>query len=380
MLAILRLLTISAVFGLLLAVPGPMPAQGSLDTFTVKDAGGFFSKEAIAEANQKIATIKRDFNKDVLIETYAQVPDDLKATFDKEGKEKFFANWAKKRYEQQRVSGISVLLCKNPQYLYINMGKETAKKAFTDKNRNELRSRMTERFKAGEFDKGLLEAVNYIGETFQTTIGPRKVATTPLTESATAKSSVPADGKAEPTTQTLENSSILGWVCVGLVGLLVLWVVIGLIRALTGAGRPVVQHYPAAYQGGQPPYGPGGPGMPPPGYAPPQPAQGGGFLSSLVGGMFGAAAGMAAYNYFTSGSMMGQGGGMTPNAYGGSPAPDDTRAVGGDGGADWGNAGATSDGGGADWGGSDGGGGDWGGSDGGGGDWGGGGDGGGGDW
>src|SRR5262249_27304502 len=62
------------------------------------------------------------------------------------------------------------------------------------------------------------------------------------------------------------NGGIMGLVCVGLVVLLGVWLLFGLIRAFTGAGR---------YRGGYGP-GPGGPGGYGPGYGPGYGGGGGG--------------------------------------------------------------------------------------------------------
>ncbi|MFQ3650773.1 MAG: hypothetical protein SNJ75_10600, partial [Gemmataceae bacterium] len=123
------------------------------------------------------------------------------------------------------------------------------------------------------------------------------------------------------------------WLCIGLMVLMGLWLVVGLIRAFSGVGGQA-------------------------GAA--QPGGGGGFLSSLLGGLVGAAAGMYLYNsFFGSG---------TSSVFGSSPTGDpnagaDNSPQADGGGGDWGG-----DAGGGDWGG-DAGGGDWGGDAGGGGDW-----------
>ena len=70
------------------------------------------------------------------------------------------------------------------------------------------------------------------------------------------------------------------WLCPILIVVAIAWIVIGLIRSFTGAGRggPAPGSYAGGGYGGGPGDGGGGGG-------------GGGFMSSLVGGMFGAAAG-----------------------------------------------------------------------------------------
>jgi hypothetical protein len=42
----------------------------------IQDAAGFFSKDAIATAEQQIAEIHKKFGKDLRVETYATIPPD----------------------------------------------------------------------------------------------------------------------------------------------------------------------------------------------------------------------------------------------------------------------------------------------------------------
>src|SRR5205085_10116773 len=50
----------------------------------VKDEGGFFSKEAVEKANRRIAEVKEKHKKDLVIETYSEVPKELRADFKKD--------------------------------------------------------------------------------------------------------------------------------------------------------------------------------------------------------------------------------------------------------------------------------------------------------
>ncbi len=332
--------------------------------FKVKDDGKFFSKDAIDKANDKIAQIKRDYNKDLAIETYESVPEDDRAEAKKEGR-KYFAAWAKRRYKSLDVGGIYVLLVKDPRTIEINSGTRTDLKAFTARERKEARDLLVKHFEKKDFDGGLLAMVNYVDRTLEETVG--------RSTSARGKSGL-SDTTAKKTRGNVMDG-LWGWICIGIVVLLGLWLVFGLIRAFTGGGsRP---------GGGG--YGPGGGGGG--GYGGGGGGGGGGFMSSLLGGMFGAAAGMYLYDSFLRPSPPSAP--MGPSAYGSTSTGPDDHDVGGTTGGGWGDDKADdAGGGGGDWGGGGddaGGGGDWGGGDaggGGGGDWGGGGGdaGGGGDW
>ena len=60
----------------------------------VKDAGGFFSADAVAKADAKIQEIDRQFNKSILVESVSEIPNDLKPRYEEQGKAKFFSQWA----------------------------------------------------------------------------------------------------------------------------------------------------------------------------------------------------------------------------------------------------------------------------------------------
>jgi len=333
------------------------PAQAAKDrAIPIKDAGKFFSEKAIEQANKKIEQIKLDYKKDLAIETIASVPEkDAKEA--KENTQRYFRDYARKRYGALGISGIYVIISREPRFVFVESGKETEKKAFTTADCKAAANLLLTHFKkkeAGRFDEGLLALVNDVDKTLDRNIGKGAAETgrSGATKTSPQRGSGGSGGFMD---------GIWGWVCIGIVVLLGIWLVFGLIRAFTGSGG-----------GGGGPGGPGGGG-----YG----GGGGGFFPSLMGGLFGAAAGLWMYDsFFRSHTPTDPGGGA---AYGGSPTGADDTTAGGGAGGDWGDDAGGGGGGGGDWGDEGGGGGgDWGDAGGGGGDWGGGGDvgGGGGDW
>src|SRR5262245_14226545 len=142
MLTSLRLMAIPALLVGLLGFVSPAPAAKAADSdpFKIQDSGNFFSKEAIDKANKKIAQIKRDFGKDLVIETIAEVSDSARDKVkDEAGKRSYFSNYAKNRYRELGAKGIYVILSKKPQWLEITSGEETNKKAFTSADRKTAR-------------------------------------------------------------------------------------------------------------------------------------------------------------------------------------------------------------------------------------------------
>lgn len=368
-----RALALAALAGWL-AVAAPVSAAVAP---VIKDDGKFFSDEAREKADRKIKEIYREYNKDLLIETFPEVPADRAKDVDlkdKAARDTFFEEWAKDRAHEAEVNGIYVLICKTPPHLQVLVGNETQKRAFTRKDRDELAKILTGKFHDKDYDGGLAKAVDFVAERLKangTGRGDRSSAISEWGQRRRTAAAVPgANNQGGGFMGTL-----LGLVCFGLLILGALWLVVGVFRALTGGG--------GGYRGG---YGPGGYG--PGGYAPGYGGGGGGFMSSLLGGMFGAAAGNWLYNSFSGGGGSHQSWGSSappPGDYtgggadsgsrrdtdysgtGGDFGGDDGGGGGGGGGGDFGGGGGDFGGGGGDFGGGGGdfggGGGDTGGGD-----------------
>jgi hypothetical protein len=344
---LLRLLSAWAVVGLLPLTPAWAQNKGVGAWRPVKDEVGFFSAGAREQADQKIAEIKRTLNKDLYIEAI-KPPPAPKGLDTKDGAavDKFFDQFAETRFTDLRVNGVYVMIAEAEKLhkFRVQVGNNTRVEGyFTSANRDTLVAKIREKLKANDHDGALLMTANYVFDTMKANhpVAGRKTAAAPAVQ--------PDDGA---------RAGGFNWSPIITIVLVVLgvWLLFALIRGLMGAAG-----------------GGGAPGM---GYG----GGGGGFMTSFLGGLFGAAAGMWMYNsFFGHGTSSAFGAGDS----GGSASPDsgpaDTASSGAggdfgkdDGGGDWGGGDAAGgDAGGGDWGG---GGGDWGG---GGGDWGGGG---GGDW
>ena len=340
-----------------LAAAAPVSAMAVAPV--IKDEGKFFSEGAVDNANNKIREIHHDFGKDLLIETFASVPADLAKDVDlqdKEARSKFFEKWARERAREADANGISILICKSPAHIQVEVGNHTREKDFTLKDRDELAKILIEKFREKKYDEGLLEAVDFVAKRLKANGARAGVRAPEGSEWGRRAAGVPAVIPGANNQGGGIMSGLVGLLCVGAVVLLGLWVVVGLFRAITGAGRG--GYAPGGYGGG----GPGGGGYGGGG-------GGGGFMSSLMGGLFGAVAGNWMYNSFFGGgghSWGGQSGSGDAGYTGGSDAsqPDtDYSGTGGDfggddGGGGGGDFGGDSGGGGGDFGG---GGGDFGG-------------------
>jgi hypothetical protein len=312
-------------------------APGTLNVF---DEGKLFTSAGIDKAKSAMNGTTFNHGLTMTIDTYGSIPEDKKASYSKDKEEPFFRSWAQELAKNDKARGIYVLVCRSPGYVEVIADRETRDRGFKHEHEVKLKNTLLASFRsakdkpeAEQFeirDKGLKAAVDYVVSDLKDTHVAGGTTHTNTTN-----------------TKKAGGMSIGGWICLGLCILLGVWLVIGLIRALTGGGG-------GGYGGGG--YGGGG--------------GGGGFMSSLFGGLFGAMAGMWLYNnMFGHSGMMGGTDAYAGDNYGGGGGGDTGAGdFGGDEGAggsfdDGGTGGGDYGGGGGDWGGGGdtGGGGDWGG-------------------
>ncbi|MEN9573239.1 MAG: hypothetical protein RL514_1094 [Verrucomicrobiota bacterium] len=232
----------------------------------LRDSAVFFSEPAKAEASRQITEIGRRFRKDLVVETFREIPEAVRQGVnlqDKPAVNRLFEQWTVQQAKQLRVNGIYILLTKEPAHLQIVVGNETQNNAFTLKDRDALASLMLGHLRNQKPDAALLDGVNFVAATMASHAAARS------RPNSTAVVSPSAAGKQS------ESSGWLGTALAVMLGLAVIWLVVGVIRSLSGGGGNSV-----------------GAGAGPA-------SSGGGFFSSLLGGMFGAAAGMWLYDQFS---------------------------------------------------------------------------------
>jgi len=147
------------------------PNLPDIDT-EIRDGGGFFSARAIEKANAGVKTIKRKFKKDLVIETYKELPEDLKGDYekvakDKEGRSRFFVKWGNARANVVQLNGVFIAIFKTPPHLTIIPDTETEKRTFTNENARKLRDLLVERFSNGKYDSALLEVIAKVHEAME---------------------------------------------------------------------------------------------------------------------------------------------------------------------------------------------------------------------
>ena len=314
-----------------------LPAQAS--KAVSKEAGNLvvfgnsesklFTQDGIDRAKSAFGGVQFDHGLHMTIDTYAEVPEGKKAALaatgeDKVRRAKFFRDWA---HERATDKGPYVLICHKPGHIEVIVDKQSRERGFTDENRSKLKDILLKGFQDAK-DKPEAEQLQIRDNALKAGID---YVISDLKGTATIAANKPASGKAASGSTGM---GIGGWICIGVVVLLVIWVAIALFRALSGGG------------GGGGGMGGGGGGG------------GGGFMSSMFGGLFGAMAGMWIYNSMFGGGSMFGGSDSSNNSYGDSGGDTGGGDAGaGDYGGDAGSGGDYDAGGGGDFGG----GGDWGG-------------------
>src|SRR5688572_20820077 len=94
----------------------------AMDKPRVEDNAGFFSPNALNQANERIAQIKRDHGKDLHIETHASIPAALRGQYQPEQRQQFFDAWAKQRAAELKIDGVLVLITREPSFLKVTAG------------------------------------------------------------------------------------------------------------------------------------------------------------------------------------------------------------------------------------------------------------------
>ncbi len=133
-------------------------------TPTVRDAGEFFSADAVKKANEQIREMYRKHQRDLLVETYktpaAAMADKVKAMSTEE-RESFYEKWAKERCEAEAVNGILILVTREPPHLQIEVTPRFTGVVDAAARKRLLNMVMND-FRKKNFDAGLDEAIKFM--------------------------------------------------------------------------------------------------------------------------------------------------------------------------------------------------------------------------
>ena len=239
----------------------------------VRDNAGIFSAPAVKQADEAIRNLQRDFRKELLVETFAAVPDSRTNDYAR-SREEFFTSFVRERAQAARLDGIYVLVMKEPpphRYrIQVGVGQATIQRAFQARDRDELVRLLQSNFREDKFDEGLRSAVGFVERTLRSNL-QSGAAPRPVAQGAPVRQSAPASSSSS--SYSMGSLLVLGLFVVG--GVLVVGFIMRMLRSGMGGGGGLAGS--GGLRGG-----------------------GGGFFSSLLGGIGGAMAGSWLYDRFMS--------------------------------------------------------------------------------
>lgn len=161
------------------------------------DEAHFVKHQTIDQIDQVLQEIHDRSGKDLMIETFASIPDDLKPNLQKDGKDRFYTTWARSEAYQLGVNGVIILITGDPAHLQIEVGNDTQRQAFTIADRDELVKKLAGAFGAKDFDGGLLMAAQFVRDRMAQNLGGQRApATTQPASTPTAPKTGAQSGRA----------------------------------------------------------------------------------------------------------------------------------------------------------------------------------------
>jgi len=241
----------------------------------VKDETGMFSQSARQEADGATRQIKQKYGKEMLVEVFPEIPAELRSQYSPDRKDQFFAEWMTRRAQELKVNGVYVLICRNPNHLQVDAGRETRQRAFTAQNVEQLKNVLVTRFRNKQYDDGLKEAVSYVDRTLAANLGSNAAAGT-----ANPQYNYQAPNSSSGTPARPPTGSGISWIWWVLLIGIAIFILSRFLRSRAPGSSTYAQRYGG---GGNYPAG----GYPQGGYPP----QSGGFGKGIMGGLLGGMAG-----------------------------------------------------------------------------------------
>ena len=146
----------------LLAVIMMWPVAASAGVHQLWDEAHLFKLETLDQVNATLQQISDRFDKDLMIETFASIPDDFKQRYTDQERDKFYEGWAISEARQLGINGILVLITGEPRHLHVVVGYDTRKLAFTLADKDELVTLLTTAFRAKQYDAGMTAAAKFV--------------------------------------------------------------------------------------------------------------------------------------------------------------------------------------------------------------------------
>src|SRR5947209_6340827 len=152
----------SIISGILLLAAFVAGPRGALAAGGVADHANIFKPQTVTTANDIIQQIKSQERHDVRVETFSSIPEDQKSQYSADNRAQFFAQWAQKIGRENAVTGIVILICMDPGHVELAVGNQTSQRAFTTRDRDDVRTLLVNAFKDKNYDAGILDALRTI--------------------------------------------------------------------------------------------------------------------------------------------------------------------------------------------------------------------------
>jgi hypothetical protein len=143
--------------------PKEAPKAGHDAPIASKDDAKLFSPEALKKAQETADRLFKEKKTDFVIETYDAPPRDADKVKAMSGpdRDKFFRELALERAKALKLSGVYVIITKNPSYLYVE---STDGSGVTKDQSAKVRAALLTNFKDKKFDEGLAQAVQVVAD------------------------------------------------------------------------------------------------------------------------------------------------------------------------------------------------------------------------
>jgi uncharacterized membrane protein YgcG len=153
------------------AVMAGGPGVARAGVHQVWDAAHLFKAQTLLEVDPVLQEIDGRFYKDLMIETFPSIPDDLKKTYSQQEANTFYEGWSVVEGRALLVNGVLVLITAQPRHLFVYVGLDTRTKAFTLADRDELVTLLTDAFRQKDYDGGLATGVKFVRDRMAKNLG-----------------------------------------------------------------------------------------------------------------------------------------------------------------------------------------------------------------
>lgn len=133
----------------------------------IKDEAGLFTPEAVAQAEQAIAKVRKDYHIDLMVDTVAALPPtDHKWLhfWDRRKRNEFLEEWARQRAKAAGVNGIFIQICNRPRAVHVVVWPPERAQSFTEADCERVRRFLVRRLQTGSPDAALLATITEVSD------------------------------------------------------------------------------------------------------------------------------------------------------------------------------------------------------------------------